>query len=165
MLITWLACHLRPSVSGPDGLVGNVVEAAGQPVAGLRVRSLEAEGTTGSDGHFAVWFKAPEQFVQFDWHGLSWQRRLLPSDVGRVVQIGLPPVSPRQLDCGRVRADVVLAWDLADGLRGTLPARCGRGGAWQADLPPGAPVVERGPVGDVAVRATELGIVLEMGTP
>ncbi len=158
-----IACHLQPDVSGADGLVGVVSDSDGRPVAGLRVSSLETESITASDGRFAVWFKAPDQFVSFQWQGLAFQRAFDPRDEGVVVSVALPSLSDREVDCGRVRADVALMWDFGGGLVARLPIRCGDGGSARQVAPPGVPGVEKGPMGDVTVRATPAGLTLELG--
>jgi hypothetical protein len=161
VLVVPFACHLQPQVSGPDGLVGVVLDGGGRPVAGVRVSSLEAEALTGADGRFAVWFKEPEQFVRFDWEGLSWQRRRLAEDDGRIVSLALPEPVAISLDCASVRRDVLLSWSVGEGLTASQPVQCADGGTRRLRAPPGVPTAAPGTL----VVRTDVGLALAEGPP
>ena len=54
-----------PRETGPQSMVGHVVDASGTPLTALKVESVESEDRTDADGSFAVNYKEPSQHVFF----------------------------------------------------------------------------------------------------
>jgi hypothetical protein len=126
------ACHWTPAQTGPDGMVGTLRDAAGAPVAGQSVETLEAEVRTDATGRFAVTYKAPNTEVHFVRGLVFFQRRWLPSDPA-VVELALPVTRELALACGELACDVTLTWALGEGYEARVAGRC----APQAELPLG----------------------------
>ena len=128
-----LGCH-GVDATGRSGMAGRLVDASGQPIAGQRILSLEAEGVTGPDGTFSVAWKDPETAIFFDRDGVHWQRAYRPEDKGTVVQVALPETETVTVSCGDAQCALELRWAKPNGLRARVRHACEPRGTFEAPL-------------------------------
>ena len=157
-----IAACWRPTETGPNGMVGRMLDAEGRGVAGIDVSSLEEHVTTDSTGAFAVQYKPPEQFVSWA-YGAAWIRRTYrEEDRGKVIDVRLPALRDVALSCevepvagasGAPCARVQLTWDLGGGLFAKADLPCDRSPKQVVGLPVGAPTAACA----VPVRLVESG--------
>jgi len=124
VLLLIMSCF-DPTNTGPSGMVGRLVEADGTPMDGIRVMSEEHAAFTDKQGHFAVQYKEPAQYVHFHhqglWYRRQWQEEL---DKDRVL-IRLPVTQDLQVDCKLgYECKTEFTWDLGQGLTATGEANC-----------------------------------------
>lgn len=140
----WLALALSAcgaSETGPDALVGVVLDPVGAPMAGVEIHTLETAATTDLEGRFTIPWKAPDQHVIFELRGTTWRRTWQPGETG-VTTIRLPQMRDVAITCA-VSCDLLADWDLGGGLTARAAARCDAGGAVaMAGVPTGAPTVQ-----------------------
>lgn len=167
LLLVTTACW-TPRETGPRSMVGRVLDAAGEPIAGLSVETVESRWVTDAEGRFAVTYKEPSQWVGFQNDGVWARRTWSAKDDGTNVEIRLPELRHRTLRCELVEpCDALLAWDLADGLTVESRARCDRTESAALPTPAGAPhrVSCRRGAGTEAVVVKEIGEALQMEPP
>jgi hypothetical protein len=169
----WLACHV-PSETGPTGMVAVLSDAAGAPVVGADVTTLEEHLFTDADGRFAIQYKSPEQYVDIqvgarpiDTSGApsrtvtpQFRRSYLPEDDGKVLDLRLPVRRDVRFACapGVACADPHLAWDLGGGLTATADPGCGVP-IVLAGVPDKTPVLTCGTGAGVVRPSTDLWMV------
>lgn len=132
------ACHwIEPTTSSESALVGRVLAPGGFPASDLRIDGLEASDFTDDEGHFAVRYKSDSAYVTLQQEATWFRRRYRPADEGKVVDIQLPELEPRRLQCHLPEAcRAKLTWDLGDGLFAWVEVPCQEG----ATVPlPGVP--------------------------
>lgn len=122
VLLLALGCG-EPQVTGPNVMVGRIVDDAGAPMGGIRVETLETSAITGTDGTFVIRYKDPDRHVNWATDRVHWRRHYLPSDDGQVVTIALPPMEPRRLDCA-IDCKYTLEWTYGEGLTAQVLGRC-----------------------------------------
>lgn len=125
VLLLALGCG-EPRVTGPDAMVGQIVDASGAPLGGLRVETLETFVVTDTEGRFAIRYKDPDRHVNWTTEQVHWRRLYRPADQGEVVRIALPEMLPRRMHCS-VTCEYALDWAFADGLTARLTGRCVEG--------------------------------------
>src|SRR5690606_33114374 len=125
VLLLALGCD-QPEVTGPDVMVGRIVDDAGAPVGGVRVETLETSTVTDTDGTFTIRYKDPDRHVNWTTDRVHWRRLYLPGDEGQRVTIGLPPMEPRRLDC-TIDCRYTLEWSVGEGLTARVTGRCKAG--------------------------------------
>jgi hypothetical protein len=140
LLIHLLACN-TPRDTGPTSMVGTIRDPSGAPLAGVQVETLEARWTTDADGRFAVNYKEPSQWLEFQHDGVRYRRFYRPEDDGKVVDVVLPAVAPTRLACEMdASCTGTLTWTLTDGLTAQVSAPCDRDDAQTVPAAPsGAP--------------------------
>jgi hypothetical protein len=120
-----LSCW-APHETGPTGMVADVVDSAGAPVAGIDVSTLEEHAVTDPTGRFAIQYKSPEQYVDLAVQGTVYRRAYQPSDDGKILRIALPDRHDVRFGCapdaGCDRPH--LAWDLGDSLTALADPGC-----------------------------------------
>ena len=150
--VALVACH-SISATGDAGMKGVLVDFGGEPIAGVRVQSIEAEARTGEDGSFAVAWKAPEFHVFFERQGLFWQRTLTEADRGGITEIRLPMTRKTPLLC---QVDCAVRLDFRHGpLSARYTGTCVAGETLAPVVPPVTPEVQctDGPGGDAVPHA------------
>lgn len=136
VLTASLACG-KVRETGPHSMIGRVLDANGDPVAGLDVTTIESETRTDDDGRFAVTYKEPSRWVSFTLDGLRYQRAYRPDDDGTVVEIRLPATERTGLGCEfAAPCEATLTWQLGDDLEATARATCDRDEAYVLDAAP-----------------------------
>lgn len=105
-------------------MVGHVRDAAGQPVRGLTVSTLETDDRTDDDGRFAVVYKDPDRYVHFTLGDTWFRRTFRPADEGTEVDLRLPALRDATLSCGAQTCDATLKWAIEVGLEARVAARC-----------------------------------------
>lgn len=113
-----------PTETSRSGMAGRVVDAAGTPMAGLLVETVESTERTDEDGAFGLYYKRPDTHVHFIHDGIWYRRRYVAADDGTVVQLQVPRAQPLRLDCGQNACDVEVVWDLGSGFTGKGRTRC-----------------------------------------
>lgn len=148
ILLLTSACW-SPKDTGPQSMIGVVSDAAGAPIPGLSMDTIEAHAVTDAEGRFGVNYKEPSQWVGFEHQALAYRRTWRPEDNGTVVQIQVPPTQPATLRCELVEpCDAVMTWELPEGLTISSRLRCDRTAPLQH---PGLPA---GPPTHASCRAT-----------
>ncbi len=160
-----MACW-APRETGPRSMVGNVLDPAGAPLAGVEVSTVEASSVTDAEGAFAVSYKEPSQAVQFVHGQVTYRRPWREADNGTRVQITTAPISTRALTCQVLTpCDATLVWELPDGLEAKVQYRCDRNepasGSVLEGLPSRASCLEGAQEVDVRVRSAGDGLVVE----
>jgi len=118
-----LGCH-GLTETGDAGMVGRLVDAAGNPVVDQVIRSIEGQGRTDADGFFAVPWKPPETLVMFERHGINWQLGRAESHRGTQVVIALPQTRAVTVECPPISCNLTFEWALEDGLKGRWSSPC-----------------------------------------
>jgi hypothetical protein len=164
------ACWREPSVTGPTGMAGRIVDSRGKPLSGILVHTLESNDTTDDDGHFAVLYKDPDQLLNFVAHTAPYYtRRYTPADDGTVVTIAMPEGRDATVVCAAPQpCELHLAWDLGSGLVASVRVPCsGAADRPFSGLPVGTPAVtcttDAG--ADVPIALTDEGKSLVIGPP
>jgi len=123
--ILWVLACGGPSTTGPEGLVGQVLDPLWQPVSGLELSTDAQRRTTDRDGRFAIRFGTGPQEVGFRHAELDWTRRLRPEDHGAEVVVKLPRLARGVLVCELPeRCEAELSWELDEGLVGRAVGLC-----------------------------------------
>jgi len=121
----WLvACGPSLEATGPEGMVGRIVDATGQPVVGQQVSTIETSDETDEDGRFALIWQPPDQHISIRRKGLVIRRTYDPSDDGQVVELRLPPMRQAALTCPPTPCDARLSWSLPNRYAAELRLRC-----------------------------------------
>jgi hypothetical protein len=155
-----LGCH-GLTETGDAGMVGRLVDAAGQPVVDQVIRTIEAQARTDADGQFAVPWKPPETLVMFDRHGVNWQRGRIEGDDGGQVVIALPATRAVTVRCPEMACNLTLEWALEDGLKGRWSKPCEPGGTFAlGGAPSTRPAMLCGGAGVPAMHLDDRGAVL-----
>lgn len=124
VLTLTLGCW-TPQTTGPNTMVGTVVDADGAPIAELSVQSIEASTVTGADGQFGLSYKEPTRFVWFTKDQVTFERHYRPDDLGTSVVVHTPAVAPRAFSCEMdTTCEVRLVWDLGEGTRAIVRGLC-----------------------------------------
>ena len=157
----WWLAHLvacwEPTATGPGGMVGTLVDAAGAPVAGQLVESLEAVATTAPDGRFVVQYKAPNTEVHFLRGGTFYQRRWQAND-SPTVTLALPPHRTADFACGPRSGDLTLLWTIGEGFTARRALACTPNATLAlGEVPVGAPTA----VGRVDLGAPEEAVAID----
>jgi hypothetical protein len=164
-----LGCHWTPHESGPNGLVGRLLDPMGMPLAGVPVESLEARERTDEEGRFAVQYKPPDELVHFVWNGTWYKRVYRDEDAGKVVDVKLPPVRDAKLSCALDQpCDLELGWDLGEGLTARVTTACTPGAepVLLPSIPKGTPSLQcRGAEGNRAAVLEDRGETMEILPP
>lgn len=114
-----------PSHTGPRSMIGTVLTPDGEPVAGLRIDTLESSWKTDATGAFKVNYKAPSQYLHFTVGKLWFKRTYLPSDDDSVVQLTLPRLTQAPMRCdANTTCEAQLTYALSDGFTARLSAPC-----------------------------------------
>jgi hypothetical protein len=113
--LTLVSCW-TPTETGPNGMVADIVDAAGKPVAGADVNTLEEHLVSDENGRVAIAYKPPEQYVDVTVQGAMYRRPYRPEDDGKIVRIQLPDRADVRFACAPKSAceRPRLAWDLGD---------------------------------------------------
>lgn len=125
VILLLLTGCFEPEFTGPNGMVGRVIDAEGKPVTGLRVVSEEHGDTTDLDGRFAVQYKEPSQYVHFYYDGL-WMKRQWQSDGDDLrILLRLPPLQDLEMFCELpYQCNAEFHWELEGHLEATATAKC-----------------------------------------
>jgi len=125
MAAWWLvACGPSLEATGPNGMVGRIVDATGQPVVGQSVATIHTEVKTDDEGRFALIWRAPDQHISVRRKGLTIRRTYAPGDDGKVIELPMPPLRTAVLACPPTPCDVVLGWELPNRYEAELRLRC-----------------------------------------
>ncbi len=124
--LLFLAACWTPKETGPRSMIGHLFDAAGDPIEGVRVESVESHWKSEPDGRFAINYKEPQQYVLFEHDELSYSREYRGAiDDGHDIRIQLPETTERTITCyARQPCDAKLTWTLDDGLKATARVRC-----------------------------------------
>jgi hypothetical protein len=150
LLFLVTACW-APKDTGPRSMIGRLLDANGQPLAGVKVESVESESVTDADGNFAINYKEPQQYLFFThedvWYKLTYQPGV---DDGHPVELRLPKTRTRFVRCLHDPCDAKVVWTLGDGFEATARTRCDQ----EATVRPRVPDVAAEPTGTCRASAT-----------
>ena len=125
LILLMLTGCFEPEFTGPDGMVGRVIDAEGKPVRGLRVVSEEHGDTTDQDGRFAVQYKEPSQYIHFYYDGLWMKRQWQEGGDELRVLLRLPPLQDLEMFCELpYQCNAEFHWELDGHLEATATAKC-----------------------------------------
>lgn len=135
-----VACH-GVHETGPAGVIGRVVDAAGAPVVDLTVETLEAKATTDAEGTFAVAWK-DTRVLHFQKDGAWYERRSRLGDAGTVIELVLPERRSLAVTCPPTACNAELRWRLDEGFSARASVACDSAGERRLEgVPEGVPEV------------------------
>lgn len=124
LLLFTTACW-TPKETGPTGMVGHLLDAEGNPIRGVTVESLEARFTTDEEGHFAVSYKAPTQYVFVSRDGVWIERHYRPEDDKVDVELRMPALASRTFACEvDEECEARLVWETEAGTKAIVRGKC-----------------------------------------
>ena len=124
-LVLLLMGCFEPDVTGPNGMVGRILDEEGKPVAGIRVTSEEHGDLTDLEGRFAVQYKEPSQYVRFLYEGLTMTRTWQSEGDQPRVLMRLPPLHDLEMFCNlSFQCSAEFTWALDDHLEATTSTKC-----------------------------------------
>ena len=120
-----VACH-GSSVTTSTHMVGRMVTHEGEPVAGQRVQTVEAETRTAADGLFDLSYKADAAYIHFIREGVWYRRMVAAEDMGRVVDVVLPSSRSIAMECPKNACPLEFSWALDGGWYAAMEASVSR---------------------------------------
>ncbi|NCG19897.1 MAG: hypothetical protein GWP91_12885 [Rhodobacterales bacterium] len=141
LFLLLFACH-GVTETGDAGMVGRLLDAGGQPISDVVVRTVEAEFRTDAEGEFAVGWKKPDHYVFFTHQGLFYQRTWQDGE-GGILNVHLPATRGAELTCPAEDTALTLLWSIPPGLEVRRTQKCTSGAVIHlGQIPESVPIVQ-----------------------